>query len=257
MATQTVDSGMKFNLQRSGAVAFLMSMLAGCGGGGGSAGNVAAAATYAFVTPPMGARQVYAQTVIDNSSNSIAQTVRDTVVTVRADGSYDYVQDDPTGNSLTVNGTLYAVTTQTISASNAGETQSYSYTPTGFSTPLTCLYASGGVTGKYPHWVGQNWNFSYTVTCTGYAPSVYTQAGSVVDVESVTVPAGTFTTLKILNTLTWTDSTGTTTTETIASWRDTTTAIVIKRVTNYAYRGTKLVNGYRVLATLELQRQSS
>ncbi len=215
------------------------------------------AESFAFVTPAVGAQQVYAQTVVDNAGNSIAQTVRDTVTAVHADGSYDYVQDDPTGTSLTVNGTLYAIAPETISVSNAGETESYSYTPTGSSTSITCLYATSGVTGKYPHSVGQSWNFSYTVTCAGYAPSNYTQAGSVVDLETVTVSAGTFATLKTLNTLTSTNAAGTTVTQTITTWRDTLTALVIKRVTSETYSGTRPVNGYPVLVTLELQRRSS
>jgi hypothetical protein len=236
-------------------------VLAGCGGGGGggggAAGSSAAATSYAFVTPALGAQQVYAQTVIDNSSNTILETVRDTVTAVHADGSFDYVQDDPTGNSVTVNGTLYAITTETLTVSNAGETESTTYTPTGFTSPLTCVYATGGVSARYPHSVGQSWNFTYTVTCAGYAPSTYSQVGSVVDVESVTVAAGTFTALKTLNTLTGTNASGTTTTQTITTWRDTVTSLVVKRTTSYSYSGTQPVNGYPVLVTLELQRLSS
>ena len=209
------------------------------------------------MTPALGAQQFYTQTLVDNASNTITQTVRDTVTAVHADGSYDEIQDDPTGNSITVNGTLYAVGTETISVSNAGETESYSYVPTGFSAPLNCAYAASGVTGKYPHSVGQSWNFLYTVTCTNDAPTAYTEAGSVVDVESVTVPAGTFTTLKTLVTLTSTNAAGTTTTQTITTWRDTVTSIVVRRVTNDAYSGTRLSTGYPVLVTLELQKKSA
>jgi hypothetical protein len=48
----------------------------------------------------------------------------------------------------------------------------------------------------------------------------YTQNGTVVDLESVTVPAGTFNALKLQSTVTWTNADRTTRQESVTNWRD-------------------------------------
>jgi hypothetical protein len=80
----------------------------------------------------------------------------------------------------------------------------------------------------------------------GSAPVSYTQQGSVVDVESVTVPAGTFTALKFQSTITWTDADGTNRTQTITNWRDTATLYTLKQQISIAVTGTLPTNGYPV-----------
>ena len=85
---------------------------------------------------------------------------------------------------------------------------------------------------------------------TNYAPltetETYEQTGSVVDVESVTVPAGTFSALKLQSTVTWTDSQGTTRTETVTNWRDTATSHSVKENITVVVGGTPPTTGYPV-----------
>jgi carbohydrate-binding DOMON domain-containing protein len=69
------------------------------------------------------------------------------------------------------------------------------------------------------------------------APITYSQMGSVIDVELVTVPAGTFSAIKLQSTLTWTDTLGTTRTQTVTNWRDVATSIWVKEEISYAYSG--------------------
>jgi len=234
-----------------------VTLLAGCGGGGGDGNSGSTPINgYAFVTPTIGARQIYAQTTVDNSSNTISQVVRHYVTGVNPDGSYVFVQDDPTGNSVMSNGTRYTIPSETISVSNTGRTQAYSYTPVGSSTSVTCNYSTSGTTNGYPIVLGQTWNFVYAVTCGEMTPTQFTEVGGISDVESVIVPAGTFTTIKGQSTVTWTNTTGTTRTESITTWRDTQTSLLVKRVISYSYSGTQLANGYPVSVTMALQSKT-
>jgi hypothetical protein len=102
--------------------------------------------------------------------------------------------------------------------------------------------------------VGQTWQIEYTLSCDDGAATIsYQQQGSVVDVESLTVPAGTFTALKLQSTLDWTDAQGTTRSETITNWRDTKTLYTLKQQIAITVSGTPPVNGYAVSRTLELE----
>jgi hypothetical protein len=65
----------------------------------------------------------------------------------------------------------------------------------------TCTYDPNGSGPPFPVSVGQTWQLQYTLSCNGSAPITYTQDGTVVDAEPVTVPAGTFNALKFLSTL--------------------------------------------------------
>jgi hypothetical protein len=101
--------------------------------------------------------------------------------------------------------------------------------------------------------VGMSWSLGYTYDCNGGAPITYAQSGSVLDVESVTVPAGTFSAIKIQSTLTWTDSQGTTRTQTITNWRDVATSISVKQDFSIAYSGTLPTTGYAVSREILLE----
>jgi len=237
------------NYLKHGGIALMSVLVAGCGGGGGGGGG-----SYGFVTPKVNARSTYADTTIDNSSNTINQTTRNTVTAVNPDGSYTYVHDDPTGDTVVVNGTSYTTPTETINDNDSGQELSYSYTPAN-GTPVACTVAPHGAGPNYPLSVGQSWALDYAVTCGTAAPVAYTQAGSVVDVEPVTVPAGTFTAVKLQSTVAWTDRNGTTHTQAIATWRDANTGTIVKRVITTTYSGTPLVNGYPVTQTRVLESQ--
>jgi hypothetical protein len=242
---------MKFLKYSCGAL--IVALLASCGGSSGS--NAGSSTTHSFVTPKMSSQQIYADTTLDNSNNTINQTTRNTITAVNADGSYVYTHDDPNNNSLTVNGTTYSTQTRSITDNNSGQELSYSYTPAN-GAPVACTVAPHGAGPNFPLTVGQNWTLNYAITCGTTAPVSYTQTGTVVGVESVTVPAGTFSAIKLQSTLTWTTPNGTTRTETITAWRDVNTEIQVKRVTNIVYSGTALVNGYPVTTTTTLESQS-
>ena len=80
--------------------------------------------------------------------------------------------------------------------------------------------------------------------------------GSVVDVESVTVPAGTYSAIKLQSTVTWTNSAGTTRTQTITNWRDVVTSVSVKQEISIAYSGTIPTTGYVVSREILLQTSS-
>jgi hypothetical protein len=230
----------------------ISALVAGCGGGGSDAGSKM---TYSFVRPKVNSQQIYAYTTLDNSNNTINQTTRNTVTAVNADGSYVFVRDDPTGNSVTVNGTTYSTITELITENKSD--QEISYTPILVSAiGVLCTISPHGAGPDFPLTVGQTWASNYSITCGTAPPLSYAQTGSVVGIESVTVPAGTFSALKLQSTLTWTGPTGTTRTEAITTWRDVNTEIVLKRVTNIEYSGTAPVNGYPVTTTSALESQS-
>jgi len=245
---------MRFLKYCSGAL--MAVLVASCGGGAGSGTNPAGSSkAYNFVPPKVNSQQIYAETTLDNSNNTINQILRNTVTAVNPDGSHTLVQDDPTNNSIIVNGTTYTTIPESIADNNSD--QEVSYTPIlANGTGVPCTISPHGAGPSYPLSVAQSWTSNYSITCGTAAPISYTQTGSVVDVESVTVPAGTFSAIKLHITITWTDPHGTTHTESIENWRDTNTAIMVKRVTNFGYSGTNLVNGYPVSRTVVLQSQS-
>jgi hypothetical protein len=109
---------------------------------------------------------------------------------------------------------------------------------------ITCTFDPHGFGPDFPVQVGQTWTLDYTYSCNSMAPTTYTQMGSVIDVESVTVPAGTFSAIKLQSTLTWTDTLGTTRTQTVTNWRDVATSISVKEEISYSYSGTLPTNGY-------------
>jgi hypothetical protein len=107
-----------------------------------------------------------------------------------------------------------------------------------------------------PLTVGQTWQLSYKEACNGNAGLNYSQNGNVADVESVIVPAGTYTALKVQSTTVWTDSNGTTHTQTTTNWLDTASFHSVKESITIAYSGTAPVNGYALSRQIELQSTS-
>ncbi len=188
-----------------------------------------------------------------HAGNTINIGFSDSAATVNSDGTYTALVQSTTGDSTIVNGTNYAVTTENENYTDSGQEIGYSFTAvTGM--PVTCAYTPHGAGPDFPVQVGQTWQTDYTLSCdNGSAPVSYTQQGSVVDVESVTVPAGTFTALKLQSTITWTDADGTNRTETITNWRDTETLYTLKQQISIAVTGTLPDNGYAVSRSIELQ----
>lgn len=245
------------NLARFAFLTFLIAILVACGDGtSGSSNNSSSGTTsYSYVVPQINGQRIYSRTIIDNSSNTINETLRETVTAVNPDGSFVSTEDDPTHTSITINGTTYTIDTATVTDTSSGQELSYVYTPSGESL-TTCLDNPHGLGPDYPLLIGTGWSITYTWTCGASPPILYSQTGSVIDLESVTVPAGTFSALKLQSTVSWTDSQGTTFIETITNWRDANTGRSVKEVTSRTFNGPAPTNGYAVSSTTELQSQS-
>jgi hypothetical protein len=234
-------------------------LAAGCGsssdsGSGGSSGSSGGSGTfYAFLPPASGVTRIFAESIVDNAGNTIDIGFSDTVTVVNSDGSYTALEQSTTGDSTIVNGTNYAVTTETGNYNDSGQEISYSFTgETG--ALVTCTYAPHANGPDFPVQVGQTWQIAYTGSCDNGSASVsYTQQGIVVDVESITVPAGTFTALKLQSTVTWADAGGTTRIQTIINWRDTATLYSLKQRISIAVSGNLPTTGYPVSRSIELQ----
>ena len=219
----------------------LLLLVTGCGGGSdGESSTPGAGTAYAFITPVLNSTLSYGVTIIDNADNTINIGTTSTVTSVDSDGTY-VIQTQPTNPTAIVNGTNYAdpPMTQTYNASGQELTNVYTN-----GAVFTCTFDPHGFGPDFPVQVGQTWNLEYTYGCNSIAPITYSQMGSVIDVETVTVPAGTFSAIKLQSTLTWTDSLGTTRTQTVTNWRDVATSISVKEEISYAYSGTLPTNGY-------------
>jgi len=231
--------------------------LCGCGSGNSGANGSGSYSsgggsgpTYAFITPGLNSVRTYSETIVDNSDNVINLSYTETVTAVMADDSFTVLQEDPTQQSITVNGTTYSVTTDTVSVNNSGQ-------EVGDSTDNgTCTYLPHGAGPDFPVQVGMTWTLTYTVACTATAPFYYSQSGTVADIESVTVPAGTYSAIKLQSTLTWTDTQGTTRTQTITNWRDVATTVSVKQTIDIAYSGTLPTHGYPVSRQILLESES-
>jgi hypothetical protein len=228
-------------------------LAAACGSSSNSDSGGGSGTAYAFVPPVPGVTRIFAETIVDNADNTIQIGFSDTVAALNADDSYTALVQSTTGDSTIVNGTNYAVATAKENDDNSGQEIGYSFT--GVTGALvTCAYTPHAAGPDFPVHVGQTWQIDYTESCDNGSPPVsYTQQGSVVDVESVTVPAGTFTALKLQSTISWTDAAGATRTETITNWRDTTTLYSLKEQISIARNGTPPTTGYPVSRSIELQ----
>jgi hypothetical protein len=120
----------------------------------------------------------------------------------------------------------------------------------------TCTYAPHGPGPGYPLTAGTTWTIQYTVTCGTAAPITHTQNGNVLDVESVTVPAGTFTALKLQSTDAYTTADGTVITQTATNWRDVNTLFSVQKETTLVYSGTLPANSYAVSSQTQLQSEN-
>lgn len=229
--------------------------LAGCGGGGGGgSGQSGGEGTVYEVVPPVpGVTRIYAETVVDNSNDTIQIGYSETVESVQSDGGYVTDVQSTTGASTIVDGTNYAVATQSETVDASGQELSYTYHAAS-GAAVTCTYDPHASGPDFPVQVGLSWQIEFTLSCSdGSASIVYAQQGTVADVESVTVPAGTYTALKLESTLDWTDANGTERTESITNWRDTKTLYSVKQQIHIEVSGTVPASGYAVSRTIELE----
>ena len=233
--------------------------LVACGGGGdgGNAGNTSGTGTqYDFVPPIVNSSRVYSETIVDNSNNTIEGIgYMETVRSVAANGVITEEQQSTNNAGGTVNGTNYSILTETQTYNNFGRETGFTYTESD-GNPGSCIYAPYEGGPMPPLTVGQTWQIDWTETCNANPAIQYSQQGTVVDVESVTVPGGTFTALKLQSTTVWTDSNGTTHTQTTTNWLDTASFHSVKQSITYVDSGTPPVDGYAVSRQVELQSSS-
>jgi hypothetical protein len=211
--------------------------------------------TYNFVAPAFGFERDYQQSIVDNEGNTIDETFSQTVTAVNSDGSYVLLQEDTSGSSPIVDGTLYTIPTETIQVNTESQDTSYTELESNGSTE-SCTYDPHGPGPGYPLTVGNSWTVTYTLTCGTAAPVQYTQTGNVLDVETVTVPAGTYTAIKLQSTISWTNANGTSITETITNWRDIDTLFSVQQNITRVYSGTLPTTGYEVSETIQLASEN-
>jgi hypothetical protein len=223
-------------------------LLSACGGG-----DLTGETTYPFVTPVLDSVRTYSQTFVDSSGNTIDYALTTQITAVNSDGSYTEASSSPDGVN-TVDGITYG-TPENDSYNNQGQELGYTY-PTSSGGTGTCTLDPHGAGPPFPLTVGETWQLQYTLSCNGNAPTSYTQSGTVVDVESVTVPAGAFNALKLQSTITWTNSEGTTRQENVTNWRDVETLRSVKESITITLSGTTPTGDYLVSETQELQSTS-
>jgi len=228
--------------------AALAASLAACGGGSSDGHS----ALYMYVAPPDHSQRLYAETIVDNQHMVIQLSYTQTVTAVNADGSYTVLQEDPNHEAPVADGTTYGIQTETISVNNSGHATGYTVVGPG-GTPIVCTYTPNGPGPDFPVAVGETWTLDYTFGCGAQPPVAYVQDGTVVDLESVTVPAGTFTALKLQSTISWTDALGTMRMQTVTNWRDVLTLVTVKASITISYAGTLPVTGYPVSKEIVLQ----
>ena len=203
--------------------------------------------------PVVNSSRTFSETVVDNANNTILIGYTQTVTTVAADGTITEMQQSTTGCSIVVDGTNYAPLTE-IEIYDGSNGQETSYTSTAASgDAVTCSYDPRDGGPDFPLRVGQTWTFEYTFACGSDCPETYEQTGSVVDVESVTVPAGTFTALKLQSTVNWTSLQGTTRAQTVTNWRDIATSHSVKEDITIAVSGTMPTTGYPISREILLE----
>jgi len=232
--------------------------LSACGGNGGGLGatNTPGSGTsYAFVPPVVNSSRVYAETIVDNSNNTISIGYMETVLDVAADGTITEQQQSTTGAGNTVNGTDYSVVDETQTYNAFGRETGFEYTESN-GNPGSCTYTPYGGGPTPPLTVGQSWQINYSQECNGNPAISYSQQGNVADVENVTVPAGTFTALKLQSTTTWTDAQGTMHTQTTANWLDIATFHSVKQSITLVDSGATPTNGYAVSRQIVLESAS-
>jgi hypothetical protein len=109
--------------------------LVSCAGGGGVTSTPGMGTSYAFIAPVLNSMRNYSETIVDNSNNSIAIGLSDTIMSVNSDGTY-VVLFQPSNPSAIVNGTNYGGPPETETFNTSGQETVEAYTSG--STAYTC-----------------------------------------------------------------------------------------------------------------------
>ncbi|MBI1890295.1 MAG: hypothetical protein HYS18_06610 [Burkholderiales bacterium] len=174
----------------------------------------------AAVTPTQGDAYTFDYTFTPAGSTTSNYIFTRHFQSVYSDGAATYTQSftDPALNSTNASYNSYGgVLNTNSSVNNNGITG-------------TCVYSPGLRGVNAPYYVGKAWNNSATATCNG-SSYAFTNKGSITALESLTVPAGTFTAYKEVFTISSTQSgvsTPTTYSTVYTCWRDATLGQRIK-----------------------------
>ena len=207
---------------RIGAICALGSLLAACGGGGSGDGPATGqpptgTTTYTPGTPVVGGTDMFAITSVDDSNNTIVVGFTQQVQSVSGPHSYVLTQADPSNASAIVNGVDYHFDATTQTYDQGRETALTATSAGGTVQNCTFTLQSGG--HPAPWWVGQNFTSAAQESCTPGDIRSISVNGTVAALEQVTVPAGTFSALRLQTTEVWTEN-GQTVTEQITHWVD-------------------------------------
>ena len=211
--------------------------LFGCGGGG----NETPAETLS--TPPVGLKRDYQMTDTDNSNNVIPWQLESNILSSAADGSFT-VSFVGNGGNIAVNGTRYG-TVNEVDTYNANHAL-VGYTIQG-TTPVTCTYDTPvpPLPSNLP--TGTAWPIvvSHVACNNGIAFNISRQDGSAIGVESITVPAGTFSANKVQYKRVISNSTNSSIkTEQHTIWYDTASGRLLQSNTDVTYANTTFSSGY-------------
>jgi hypothetical protein len=194
-------------------------------------------------------------------------TVIRTVTTVNSDGSFSYSETVPGG---TVTGPNFMPGDYSVDSSGHILRATLN---SGTPGAISCTDSPRGSGPAFPLTVGMKWNSTYQsgpvlpvpvvtpgepiymITGCSFAAANYMETGSVTDVESITVAAGTFTAVKLKSTISWDICPGLCT-ETLNEWLDSSDGQLLKSVTTYGYGTAGTTTTTALLSeTRELQSQ--
>lgn len=236
------------NFNRVIGITTVAAVLSSCGGG-----DIGSETMYPFVTPALNSQATYSAVFEDSSNTTVNETMTLQITSVSSSGAFTQTTS-AAGGTNTVNGITYG-TPEDGSFDNTGHELGFTY-PLSNGQTGSCTNNPDGIGPPVPLTVGETWTLQFTQTCNGGAGTAFTQTGTVLDVESVTVPAGTYQALRVQSTLTWTNSQGTTRQESITNWRDVDGLGVVKESITYTLTGTAPSGDYIVSEVRELLSKS-
>lgn len=235
--------------------------LAACGGKGGhtppTSKPPAGVTAYPQVDPTVGSLDTFASQSVDDAGNTVDAGYQQRVTKAGSDGSYELTQDDPSNQTVTVDGITYhfdkLVRTYGPASKNYNLDNTVEAVP-GSNTPTTCRTSVQDGGHPRPFYVGQTWTIDYTVTCdTTGTTTAYEEVGVIDAAEPVTVPAGTFAALRTHGTISWTTRNGENVVQQYQAWIDPAHSFfTLKNIATYQRTGT-LPAHYVASQTVELQ----
>jgi hypothetical protein len=212
---------------------FAVFLVAGCGGGGGDNGGSSTTngTSKTAITSQKGDTYTYKRNIKQpgDLEPSIVYYLTHEYQTINGDGSLVFTE------SL-----AYYVDTKTI-ITNVSATGGITQISVKDVPGSTCTNSPENIGSIAPYTVGKTWDSNWTRTC---GPTIYKESnkGSIVGQEVVTVPAGTFTTVKEVFTTTTEQTSPVSTTRIVSTrnfvcWRDVRSGMFVRceRTLTYVY----------------------